>query len=220
MFSLKPIIFFAVKIFTVFVLLTILFSWWGQGYTKIANKVNTFFFEDYGSNGFIRFRIDKPQEKPFLVKMEILSKKMIAKVQQQAKVGSSVAAIKSVSYQFDIWLYASLPIIVVLSFILASPVPPIRMLKAIVLGIIITQLFIIFKIGITITNETHIHSWLQIDDSWWQVFFANPTATSALTHLFRFVGFSLMIGVITWVSVTFNGKDWRKFNRIFNNLKI
>ncbi len=220
MFSLKPILFFAAKIFTFFLLLTILFSWWGVSYTKTANKVNAFFFEDYGSNGFIRFNIEKPHEKPFLVKMEIMSKKMIAKVQQQAKVGKSVATVKTVSYQFDIWLYAALPIIVALSFILASPVPPMRMLKAIILGTLITQLFVILKIGITITNEAHIHSWLKIDDSWWQLFFANPTATNALTHVFRHVGFSLVISVITWVSVTFNERDWRRFSKVFNNLRI
>ena len=119
----------------------------------------------------------------------MLSKKMIAEAQQNAQQGQTVASIQSVTYQFDVWLYAILPIIVVISFILSSPVPPLQMLKALALGLLITQLIIFLKIGITITDETYRQPWLQITDSLWHTFFANPSATDALKDVFKFVGF-------------------------------
>lgn len=220
MFSLKPILFFGAKILIFYLLLVGLFSWWGVSYTKTFNKINTFVFQDFGKNGLVRFKVANAQKTPFTVKMEVLSKKMIKQVQKNAREGQTVAGVQSIFYNFDIWLYAVLPLIMVLSLILASPVPPLQMLKAIGLALIITQLLIFLKIGITITDETYLHPWLEINNSWWHTFFANPSATSVLKDIFKFVGFSLVLSVLIWVGVTFNTKDWRRFGKVFDEVGI
>ncbi len=220
MFSLKPILFFAAKILIFYLLLVGVFSWWGVSYTKTFNKINTYVFQDFGSNGLIRFKVANSEKSPFNVKMEILSKKMIAKVQKQATQGQTTATVKSIFYNFDVWLYAILPVIVVMSFVLASPVPSLQMLKALLLGLLITQLVIFLKIGITITDETYLNPWLQINDSWWHVFFANPAATAILKDIFKIVGFSLIISVLIWVGVTFRAKDWKRFSKVFDEISV
>lgn len=220
MFSLKPIFLFAAKIFLFYLLFVGLFSWMGASYTKTFNKINTVVFGDFGSNGLVKFKVEKPKESPFLVKMEMYSKKMIREVQKKAAQGQTSASVNMIFYNFDIWLYAILPMIVVMSFVLSSPVPPLQMLKALLLGILITQLLTLLKIGITITNETYLNPWLQITDSWWQTFFANPSATKSMTNIFRMVGFSLVISIFVWVGVTFRKRDWRKFSRLLDKLNV
>ncbi|MEZ4884664.1 MAG: hypothetical protein R3E32_08065 [Chitinophagales bacterium] len=220
MFSLKPILFFAAKVLVFYLLLVGLFSWWGVSFTRTFNKINTYVFEDFGSNGLVQFKVSNPKKTPFNIKMDIISKKMIAEVQRKAKHGDTSATVKTVFYQFDVWLYAVLPIIVVMSFILASPVPPLQMLKALALGLLISQLIVFLKMGITITDETYRQAWLQVNDSWWHTFFGNPSATAALKDIFKFVGFSLIISVLIWVGVTFRPKDWKRFSRIFDQIDV
>ncbi len=223
MFSLKPVLFFAAKILIFYLLLIALFTWWGASYTKTLNKLNTFVFENYGSNGLVRFKINKPKKTPFSIKMEIISKKMARQVQRQANKSNSrkkQAGVKMLFYQFDAWLFAVLPLIIVLSFVLASPIPPLQMLKALGIGIVLSQLLVLFKIGITITDEVYLNPWLQIDDSLWQTIFANPSATTALKDIFKYVGFSLIFSVLIWAGAAFNGKDWRKFGRIIDKMGI
>ncbi|MFK7907852.1 MAG: hypothetical protein AB8B69_22160 [Chitinophagales bacterium] len=123
-------------------------------------------------------------------------------------------------YQFDAWLFAALPLIIVMSFVLACPIPPVQMLKALVLGILLSQLLVIFKIGVTITDEVYLNPWLEIDDSLWQTFFANQSATTALKDIFKYVGFSLIFSVLIGAGVAFNGKDWRKFGRIIDKMGV
>jgi len=223
MFSLKPVLFFAAKILFFYLLLIALFTWWGASYTKNLNKVNTFVFGNYGSNGLVRFKINKPKKTPFSIKMEVISKKMMRQIQRQANKTNNrqkQAGIKMIFYLFDAWLFAILPLIIVLSFVLASPIPPLQMLKAIGLGILLSQLLVLFKIGITITDEVYLNPWLEIDDSLWQFFFANQSATTALKDIFKYVGFSLIFSVLIWAGAAFNGKDWRKFGRIIDKMSV
>lgn len=175
--------------------------------TYYANSYRWFgkvFFENYGEKGFLQFfPVEEKTTYRLSTKVVIFNKDQIQVARQTGQ-----ATVKGAEFFVSSWYNGLLPDILLLSLIIASPVPWKRKLFAALVGLILFDLFILLKWKLAIAWEISQNPWLELPTK-------NPDLVKTGYEIFvRNIETTIILPVLIWVVVTFRKKD---FNRLRKN---
>jgi len=215
MLDMKRIIIFMVSFLVFYVLLNFLVPTLGldKAYTNTFIKFGNAVYGDYGKLGQVEF-VKAPAEDnifkhPFKeyddnVVIKILNKQQVKDAIALARQQRATAVnVNHAEFSVNVWQLAWLPLLLLFSLILATPISIPRRLIALGLGLVLMTLFTLFKFWIRFVTEVNRHGWLEVGT-------LNSTWKYAVTHantIFMFMGISFTVAVLIWVLTTFRKSD-------------
>lgn len=198
MWKIKPILRFLLWFTMTYIGLLFLATAFKDQYAHYYQAIGKARFEQFGQKGIVQF---------FSYEDKITSYKLDTKVvlfnrdQVVAAKQSGQATVKGADLFISSWYSALLPTILLLTLILASPVSLKRKLLAIVLGLLIMYLFIVFKLRLSIANEYLKNPWLEFPLS-------HPKWTKTAHDIFvTNIETTIIFPVFIWILVTFRKSD-------------
>lgn len=172
-------------------------KWYSKQYTKIGNKL----YGDYKGKAKVEI---KEEEKGKIILTKIMSKSQIAKATADARRKRQTAIqVNHAQFQNNLWLEAWIPMMLILSLILATPIPFKRRLLSLLLGLAAVTIFIAFKYWVRFVVDINRHGWLEMGT---QGDFMKNIFVQINTYL-GFTGPSLFVILLLWALVTFRKGD-------------
>ncbi len=216
MINIKNLIIFVLSFVIIYGLLNVVVpktgmdKWYNNQFVIWGNS----FYGEWGEKGRVDFTKIKASKKsifkhPFKeyddwVQIKMLNKEIIAEATRIARIrGAQSVQVDHAQFEIDVWKFAVIPIMLVISLILATPVSIPRRLLSLLLGLIGINLFVAFRFWIRFTTELNRHIWLDLGT-------LGPSLKWFMTHLntiFMFAGISLIVAVIIWAIVTLRPGD-------------
>jgi len=202
MFSLSnPIVQFIIRFFIIYTLLTILWGTVDKSYGGYIRNISTYFFENFGQKGYARFQEIPPTEaNPYDINIMIANTDQIALAKQQ---GSN--QVQAHQFPVNSWFIGYLSTILLISLILASPIPLKRLPIPLILGFILINAIIFFKIWIRLTFEFNGIGWMGQAPLGSSMIVQRINAIFALNNL----GTTMILPLFIWLAVTFRKDDWK-----------
>ena len=189
----KTLLLFLLKAIIIYGLLSAPISFYDQAYGKFYRKVAGVFFSKFRENGFVWF---KEWKKPATTHVNVGSYALVR------PDGTSNTASVDINTRY----MGYIPTILLISLVLASPVPWKRRLIGLTAGLILLMLLIMFKQWIALL-------WLCEQFPWLQLTHFTDTARKLLTFTNTFISISsstvLYFVVTIWLLVTFRVEDFR-----------
>lgn len=189
----KTLLLFLLKATVIYGLLAAPISVYDETYGKVYRKVAEVFFTKFRENGFTRFREWK---EPAQTHVNLGNSTMIR------PDGTSRVAFTDVNTRY----LGYMPTILLISLVLASPVPWKRKLIALVAGLILVTLLVMFKQWIALLWLSEQSQWLQLTNfsgTTLKVFnFTNTIISDSASTVLYFV-------VAIWLLVTFRVGDFK-----------
>lgn len=192
----NPVIFFFLKALLVYALLAFP-SFLSKGYEKFYRSVSRTFLSTVRGTGFCVF-----ESKNDISDTEII---IGNKTQLDENQRTRTMNIPVNSHQDGY-----LPTILLLSLILASPIPVRRKGRALIIGFVLMTAFVLFKVWIRIMYTCDTNPWLQL---------TNPSNSQMKIVSFIKVNFvtygapSLTLTVILWLLISFTKNDVEAFHQ-------
>lgn len=216
MLNFKKVLLFLFSFIVIFIVLNLavpmlgIEKWSNTQVVKIGNKL----YGKYKGKARVSFTKQKPNKKAFfehpfkeyddLVVTKIMSEAQIAEATRRARAAkTNQITVNHAEYVTNIWQYIWIPLMLVMSLILATPIPIKRRLFSLLLGIVVTTIFIFAKFHIRFVVEINRHGWLDLGS---QGTFAKKMFVYMNTFLL-YMGASLIAAVIIWAIVTFRKGD-------------
>ena len=189
----KTLILFLLKALVIYALLSAPLSFYDSNYGTFYRKVAGVFFSKFRETGFTKFREWK---EPAATRVNIGNYKLVR------PDGTSRTAF----LDFNTRYLGYLPTILLISLVLASPVPWKRKTIAMVVGLTLVMLLVMFKQWIALL-------WLSEENPWLELTHFTGTGKSILAFLNSFVSVSsssvLYFVVAIWLLVTFRMEDFK-----------
>jgi len=206
----------------IFILLYVFLNWFVPtvGFDKAMQNtfinVNTSIYNNYKGKGDVRFIAAKSststyQTHPFKDYDDDVLIKMMNEEQKAAAVAKArEQKLKSVNvghaeFYVDVWQFLTLPMILLMSLILATPMewrnPKAWLVRlgSLGAGLLIFFLFSGFRFWVRFTTEVNRHAWLELGT-------LSDFSKSALVYMntfLMFMGIILAVCVIIWAAVSF-----------------
>ena len=203
MLSTKSIVRFIGTAILLFVLLILLFRTTGldQAFGNLQRNMGKAILAGHiGSSGVIQFRKAKRNHQAVNADIEMLLLKRNA---------ANPRGIPVTGVMIDSWIYGCLPFLFLLALIFATPLAWRDQLKAVLSGIALMFLFLLFKMWIHGINGAIKQGW--IDNSLLEKM---KTILEMITH---HAGFSLVIAILIWFVVVVKSEQLKK---VFNFPKL
>jgi hypothetical protein len=197
----KPLLFFFIKAFIIYLILAAPFSFYDEGYGRFYRKVAGNLFNHFDGNGFVRFT--EVQDKA-------MTRVNVGNYDQIKKDGTA-----ETTYGFlNIRYLAYLPTVLLISLILASPVNWKRKVFALLTGLLLFTAFIMILQWLNIM-------FLSIRASWLNLAVYSDTKKNILNFAYRYLvempGFTRFLVVLIWLLVTFRIDDVKILKRPARN---
>ena len=186
-------------------------------YHKQFIKINNYLYKDYKGTADVRFETKKIKTNkynhPFKhfndrVLVKILSKKQIEVATQKAlRAKQTQINVNHAEFEVDTWQYGWIPLMLLVSLILATPVPIPRRLFALFLGFLAITGYTLFRFWVRFVVDINRHGWLELGT---QGPFMKKTFVYMNTF-FLYMGISLVITVFIWLIVTVRKGDHLRF---------
>lgn len=218
--NLKPVfkfLGFTLLLYSVFIFLGY-FCGIGKGFSSAFNSLGSAAFSNYGENGEIRFSVNEKDEDE--VKLIMLNKVQLENAKaEKRKNRNAQINIPSGEMSFKPWLFGFMSLALLISLILASPIPVKRKLIALVLGIGIYLLFLLLKMDVYIwehLNGIHYDSQNQaklnvaVVSQYWYGALIN------VKSIFASTSFNMISIVFIWLLVSFRKKDIVAFKKMIS----
>ena len=142
------------------------------------------------------------------VMVKILSKAQIKEAKRRAiQAKTNQIQVNHAQFYIDIWQFGWIPLMLVMSLILATPIPLKRRLIAFVLGSILMLGFTFFRFWVRFVVDINRHGWLQLGEQ-------GPFMKKAFVYMntgLMFMGASLIAAVLIWGIVAFRKGDLERF---------
>ena len=194
MFKSKTLALFLLKAVVIYGLLAFPFSFYDQLYGDFYRKLAGTFFNTFRETGLVKFR---EGTKPELTHINIGNR---------ALPRGPGGAIKTLPIDINTRYLGYLPTILLISLVLASPVPWKRKLMALALGLALVTLLVLFKQYISLLWRCDQNPWLQLTDY-------GEKGKTLLNSAYRFIATTsssvLYFVVAIWLLVTFRLDDLR-----------
>ncbi len=197
MFKIKPLLKFLLVFVVTYVALLMVAKNVENPYAQSYRWLGKALFENYGTKGFLQFfPIEEESTYRLSTKVVIFNKHQIRSAKQ-----SGQATVKGAELLVSSWYNGLLPIVILLSLIVASPVPWKRKLLATLIGLILLYLFFILKWKLSIAWEIQQNKWLDI-----------PTRSPGLVKtghaiFVENIETTIIVPVFIWIAVTFRKRD-------------
>jgi len=191
-----------------------------RSYYKSFIKIHQSLYGDYGNHGLVEFLEAKSntstyQRHPFKkYDDDVLIKMMNEQQIEVAKADAMKRGLRSVNvghaeFYINTWQYAMIPMIFLMALILATPMhwksPKAWGKKGLMMlvGLVLFNLFILFRFWIRFVTEINRHGWLEVGS-------LGSTGKYIFTHFntfLMFMGVTLTVGIVIWGLVTFPFTD-------------
>lgn len=193
----KAFLVFFIPIYTILVTVGLLGL--DKTYDKIYRSLGDTFFSEIGDKGIVRFIEEIDPTTSEMASMAML----INRDQNNAAVanGTSVRAAKIV---VEPWRMGYLPIALLISLILSTPIPWKRRLFSLLWGMLAVSVFIIFRTWIFLKYFFYEKEWLEVVTP--EGFGANMLEWSYSVFVYNIV-LALIVPVLIWILVTFRKED-------------
>jgi hypothetical protein len=189
----KTLMLFLLKALLIYGLLSVPLTYYDATYGKFYRKVAGMFFSKFRESGFVLF---KEWKDPATTHVNIGNFALVR------PDGSSNTASVDINTRY----MGYIPTILLLSLVLASPVPWKRRLIALATGLILVMFLIMFKQWIALLTVCDQFSWLQLTNF-------TGTGKKLLTFANTFISVSsstvLYFVVAIWLLVTFRVDDFK-----------
>ena len=119
------------------------------------------------------------------------------------KKGQNSVNVNHSEFIMDTWRFGLIPMILIMSLILATPIPIKRRFFSLFLGLVAINLFTAFRFWIRYMTEINRHIWLDVGT-------LGPNMKWLVTHantILMFQGIGLIACVLIWIVVTFRPSD-------------
>lgn len=170
-----------------------------NGFAKLGNS----FFDTFKGKARTKFETESQgfeKESIHEVVISFTTEKLI----QEAAKGIAPRGKKT---ELNTWNFSYLPLAFIIALILATPINWKRKLLALLLGVLLMDLFIYFKVYIFLFDK--LQSFEDFNIAELSSFWAN--ALKKIATLFVHIGTSMFVGVLIWLIVTFRKNDWKNF---------
>lgn len=203
MLDFKPILRFLLLFILCYTGILLLALPFKDNYANLYRAMGKARFEQFGNKGIVQFF---PYEDPDS-KYKLNTKIVLFNVDQVvAARRSGQATVRGAEIFVSSWYSGLLPTILLLSLILASPVPWKRKILAVLIGIALTYLFILFKLRLVIAHEYLSATFLEI----------TPTFSKWLPTAYDIfvvnIETTIIFPVFIWILVTFRKSDVKRFS--------
>jgi len=190
----KTLLLFLLKALLIYGFLSLPLSFYDEAYGNFYRKIAGTTFEKFRGTGFVRFREGK---EPSSTRVNIGNHELARR---------SDGAIKTAGIDINTRYLGYIPTILLISLVVASPVPWKRKLMALVAGLILVTLLVLFKQWISLLWRCDQNPWLQLTD-----FTDHGKKTLAYAYNFISVTSSsiLYFVVAIWFLVTFRAADFK-----------
>ncbi len=189
-------------------------KWYNKQFIKVGNTV----YGDYRDKAQVKFVKFKSQTNPLFkhpfkdyddgLMVQILSKAQIEEATRRAKLAKATEIkVNHAQFYIDTWQFGWIPLMLVMSLILATPIPLRRRLIALILGIMLMLGFTFFRFWVRFVVDINRHGWLQLGEQ-------GPFMKKAFVYMntgLMFMGASLMAAVLIWAIVAFRKGDQVRF---------
>ncbi len=216
MLNTKKLILFIVSFFVIYVLLNVIIpvTKMDKAYNETFKSVGSVFYKNYGERGKTEF-VKAPKSGPEIFKhpfksyddnvmVKILNKEQVEYAMEMGrKSGAASVDVNHAEFVINTWRFGMLPMILVASLILATPIPLVRRLLSLLFGLVAINLFTAFRFWIRYVTEINRHLWLEVGN-------LGPNGKWLVTKLntvLIFFGVSMIVAVLIWVLVTFRSSD-------------
>lgn len=193
MFKSKTLALFLLKAVVIYALLALPLSFYDQLYGDFYRKIAGSFFNTFRETGLVRF---KEGAKPEITHINIGNKDLPR---------GPGGAIKTLPIDINTRYLGYLPTILLISLVVASPVPWKRKLIALALGLALVTLLILFKQYISLLWRCDQNPWLQLTDY-------GDKGKALLNSTYHFIAVTsssvLYFVVAIWLLVTFRLDDF------------
>ena len=193
MFKSKTLALFLLKVVVIYALLALPLSFYDQLYGDFYRKIAGSFFNTFRETGLVRF---KEGAKPEITHINIGNKDLPR---------GPGGAIKTLPIDINTRYLGYLPTILLISLVVASPVPWKRKLIALALGLALVTLLILFKQYISLLWRCDQNPWLQLTDY-------GDKGKALLNSTYHFIAVTsssvLYFVVAIWLLVTFRLDDF------------
>ncbi len=189
----KTLILFLLKALLIYGLLSAPLTFYDKSYGDFYRKVAGMFFSKFRDTGFVKF---KEWKDPATTHVNLGN---YALVRQD---GTSKTAYVDINTRY----LGYLPTILLISLVIASPVSWKRRLLALISGLVLVMMLVMFKQWIALLWLSHETPWLQLTNF-------TGTGKTVLTFLNTFISVSsssvLYFVVAIWLLVTFRVEDFK-----------
>lgn len=230
MLDFKKVLLFVLSFCVIFVLLNIIVPYTGldKWYHQQFVKINRYLYSDYKGTADVRFETKKIKTNkynlPFktfndVVSVKILSKKQIKDATQKAlnaRPKQTQINVNHAEFDVDTWQYGWIPLMLLMSLILATPVPIPRRLFALFLGMLAITGYTLFRFWVRFVVDINRHGWLELGT---QGAFMKKTFVYMNTFLL-YMGMSLIVTVFIWLIVTIRRGDHLRFLKASDDLQV
>jgi hypothetical protein len=199
----KTLFLFLLKSILIYSLLSLPFSFFDEAYGNFYRKVAKTFFGNFRDGGFVAFEEGK---QPAITHINV---GIYAFVRPD---GSCDTAVDDINTRY----LGYIPTILLISLVLASPVPWRRRLIALVAGLFLVTMLILFKQWISLLWLCEINMWLKFPHF-------TGVGKKVLTFFINFIAVSsstlLYFVVAIWLLVTFRVEDFKapKLGKVRNH---
>ena len=221
MLDFKKVLLFFVAFLIIFGFLNFIVPYTGLDklYHEQFIKVNQYLYKDYKGTADVRFETKKVKLHKYnhsfsnfndKVLVKILSKKQIQVATQKAlraRPKQVQINVNHAEFEIDTWRDCWIPLILLMSLILATPVPIPRRLFALFLGVLAITGYTLFRFWVRFVVDINRHGWLELGT---QGPFMKSTFVYMNTFLF-YMGISLIVTVFIWLIVTVRKGDHLRF---------
>ncbi len=193
MLSSRTLLLFLLKAIVIYGLLSAPISFYDETYGKLYRNVAGIFFSKFRDSGFVKFKEGK---QPATTHVNVGNYALVR------PDGTSRTAYVDINTRF----LGYLPTILLISLVLASPVPWKRRLIALAVGLVLVTLLVIFKQWIGLL-------WLCEESPWLQLTNFTVSGKKLLGSVNTIISVSastvLYFVVVIWLLVTFNKDDFK-----------
>jgi len=189
----KTLLLFLLKALLIYGLFSAPFTFYDEAYGKFYRKVAGVFFSKFRETGFVKFREWKA---PATTHVNVGNYALVR------PDGTSRTTFVDINTRY----LGYIPTILLISLVLASPVPWKRKTIALITGLILVMLLIMFKQWIALLSLCEESQWLELTNF-------TGTRKTLLTFTNTFISVSssavLYFVVAVWLLVTFRVEDFR-----------
>jgi len=190
----KTILLFLLQAFIIYGLLSLPFSVYDDAYGNFYRKMARSCFGEFRDNGFVKFSECREPK----VTLENIGNYTLVHPDGSAKTATDTFNTRYLGY---------IPTILLISLVLASPVPWKRRLISLAAGLILVTLLILFKHWLRLL-------WLCNENTWLQLTNFTDTNNKLFNFIYNFISVSsstvLYFVVAIWLLVTFRAGDFKE----------
>lgn len=202
-FKVQPILRFLLWFVLAYAGLLILFSFFENQLGDQYRAMGKSRFEKFGKKGIVQFFPNEDRSTGYKLNTKVV---LFNRDQVIAARQSGQATVKGGELYISSWYSFVLPITILLSLIIASPVPWKRKILAALVGLLLLYFFIVFKLRLSIANEYINNPELQYIPS-------NPKWTKVAHKIFvTNIETTIILPVFIWILVTFRKSDLSEFS--------